>query len=82
MIMPFSLEDLTWQIVERNKVSDLLGVLILNNDCIHNLISWHKVVSKLLLAHLERDLVSLLLLLVEAIHLRDVFGFHHSWGTD
>ncbi len=78
--MSFSLENLTWQIVETNKVSDL--GLTLYDNCVHYLVSWHQVVSKLLLAHLERYLVVLLLLLVEAVHLRDVFSFHHSWGAD
>ena len=80
--MPFSLQNLTGQVVERNEVGDLLGGLVFDDDGIHNLVSWHQVVSKLLLGHLEGDLVSFLLLLVESVYLRDVFCLHHSWLAD
>ena len=80
--MPFSLKDLTWQVVEWNEVCDLLGGLILDYDGVHHFITWHQVVSKLLLRHLEGDLVSFLLFLVESIYLGDVFCLHHSWISD
>lgn len=81
MKVTFSLQDLTWEIVEGNEIGNLL-VTILNNDSVHNLISWHQVMSKLLLGHFETYLISFLLFLVKSIDLWEIFTLHESWGTE
>lgn len=73
--MPFSLQDLTWKVVEGDEISDFL-VTILDNDGVHHLVSWHQVMAKILLAHLEAHLISFLLLLMKDVYLRQIFGFH------
>ena len=73
--MPISLQDLTRKVVEGDEISDFL-VTILDNDGVHHLVSWHQVMTEILLAHLEAHLISFLLLLVKDVYLRQIFGFH------
>ena len=80
MKVTFSLQDLTWKVVEGDEVCDLL-ILIFNYDGVHHLVSWHQVMGKLLLSHFETYLISFLLFLVEDIDLWEIFGLHESWGT-
>jgi hypothetical protein len=75
MIMSFSLQDLTRKVVEGDKISDLL-LTILDNDGVHHLVSWHKVMTKIFLAHFEANLISFLLFLMKTVDLRQIFGFH------
>jgi|SaaInl59LU_5_DNA_1037362.scaffolds.fasta_scaffold56934_2 hypothetical protein len=73
--MPISLQDLTRKVVEGDEISDFL-LTILDNDGVHHLVSWHQVMTEILLAHLEAHLISFLLLLVKDVYLRQIFGFH------
>ena len=79
--MSFSLQDLTWKVVEGDKISDLL-LTILDNDGVHHLVSWHKVMTKIFLAHFEANLISFLLFLMKTVDLRQIFGFHQSWSSE
>ena len=81
MKVTFSLQDLTWQVVEGDEVSDLL-ILVLNYDGVHHLFSWHQVMAELILGHFETNLISFLLFLVEAKDLWEIFGLHESWGSE
>ena len=79
--MPLSLQDLTWKVVERDKISDFL-VTILDDNGVHHLFSWHQVMAEFLLAHFEAHLISFLLLFMEDIHLGQIFGFHKPWSSE
>ena len=73
--MPFSLQNLTWKVIEGDEISDFL-VTILDDDGVHHLVSWHQVMTEILLAHFEAHLISFLLLLMKEVYLRQIFGFH------
>lgn len=76
------LQNLVWQVVEADEVSDLLGVLVLNHDGVDNAGLRHQVVGHLVLAPLEREFEFVLHLLVEAVDLWDVFALHEAGCAD
>lgn len=81
MVVVLLFKDLTWQVVERDKVSDLLLLHVLDNDCVDDAFLGHQVVAYLLLAELKVHVCIFHLLLVEGVDLRQVFRGHESGLT-
>lgn len=73
VIVVYLFQDLTWQVVERDKVCYPLFGYVFNHYRIDNTFTWQQVVTQFLLIELEANLAVLHLLFVQGEHLWQVF---------